>query len=96
MKKKIVKYSLAVLVITFFVVVATACDSGSGEEKNQIFDGHFTVIETYSDFGRNVYKVYDNDTKVVYLILKESRGVEMTVLYNADGTVQTYEGDSEE
>lgn len=55
--------------------------------------GYFTIIKEWGGFDTRYYIVYANDTKVKYLIMTEVYKYGITPLYNADGTLQIYEGE---
>lgn len=66
------------------------------EQTGPAANGYFTSIKEWSD-GIFTYEiVYANDTKVKYLITQNTGGHQcaygITPLYNADGTLQVYEG----
>lgn len=58
-------------------------------------EGYFTLIKEWGNANEGTYSiVYANDTRVKYLIIwsyGNSGGI--TPLYNADGTLQIYEGE---
>lgn len=92
MKRKI----LAAILICLLSLSCVACsktyseavsDNGSG--TNDFGYGYFTIIVEWGNCG--IYKiVYDNDTKVKYLVIDSTYGGGITPLYNADGTLQIY------
>lgn len=94
MKKKILT-SLLVLVLS---VSCVGCGptyqevTGQVESNNKSFaDGYFTII---TEWGNNCYYiVYANDTKVKYFVKWSSHNFDITPLFNADGTLQIYEGE---
>lgn len=60
-------------------------------------NGYFTLIREWEGKGYNTYQiVYANDTKVMYLIsynnICNQGAYGITPLYNADGTLQIYDG----
>ena len=57
-------------------------------------NGYFTVISKWGDADKIFRIVYANDTKVKYFISEASYGSHaITPLYNADGTLQIYDGE---
>lgn len=55
--------------------------------------GYFTKIIEWGSLGNEYSIVYANDTKVKYLIAIDGYRYGITPLYNADGTLQIYEGE---
>ena len=94
MKKKI----LAAIVAGLICVSAIGCgklyqeitNNNTVNETNNT-DRYFTEIAEYGD---GIYTiVYANDTKVKYLIFESYYKFGITPLYNADGTLQIYDGE---
>ncbi len=76
---------LLVGVILGLTLVCTGC----GKVNTEIKESHrMVVIEKVFD---EYYIVYDKETKVKYYIRGYGGGI--TPLYNADGTLQLYEGE---
>lgn len=96
MKKIIV---LLTIVILMFSLVG--CRDRTYEEAkqggtfdNDWADGYFTVIKSWGGTGVHQHMIaYANDTKVMYYIDGCSIAGGITPLYNADGTLQIYDGD---
>ena len=96
MKKKIA----LILVLCTIATVLCGCSSTSYNEAKTsdtcIFsNGYFTVIKEW-DGGVNFpleQIVYANDTGVMYYVFLGGYWSAMTPLYNADGTLQIYEGE---
>ncbi len=96
MKKKI----LSVMIVLSMVLCLAGCGktyqeaTGQTETKsNDDFgNGYFTVITEWSDSSNNYKIVYANDTKVKYMIISSGYKMGITPLYNADGSLQIYEG----
>lgn len=93
MKKKI----LAAIAAGLICVSATGCGKSYQEainnntvNKTTVVDGYFTEIVKWGDIYRIVYA---NDTKVKYLIIEGYYKFGITPLYNADGTLQVYDGE---
>lgn len=98
MKKKLIV--LLTLCILMFSLVGcsnntTYEDSKQGGAFNDNWGGgYFTIVESWGSVGVNKYMiVYANDTKVMYFIDACSIAGGMTPLYNADGTLQIYNGE---
>lgn len=64
-------------------------ESGGRWDVGSSYMGHFTVIDS-TPYG---CVVYANDTKVVYFSPYSDFGGGITPLYNADGTLQIYNGE---
>lgn len=94
MKKKIA------LVLILCVMATMLCSCSSYEEANTNPDnyfskGYFTVIKSWDggiDYPTE-HIVYANDTGVMYYVFLGSHIGGITPLYNADGTLQIYEGE---
>ena len=97
MKKKIA----LVLILCTIATMLCSCSTSYEEAKNMspinIYPskGYFTVIKTW---GGGIdhpieYIVYANDTGVMYYIFRGAHYSGITPLYNADGTLQIYEGE---
>lgn len=95
MKKKIIT-CLSILSLALSTTVFTGCANDSYSKKQDLTqsthkgfaDGYFTIVKEWGEFGK--YKiVYANDTRVIYLVCVSSN-LGITLLYNADGTLQIY------
>ena len=94
MKKKIA------LVLVLCIMTAMLCGCSSSYEEpsnsnNSFGNGYFTVIRWW-DCGIDSpteYILYANDTGVMYYAFHASHAGGITPLYNADGTLQIYEGE---
>lgn len=95
MKKKVC------LVLVLCTIAAMLCGcSSSYEEPNTNLSycfskGYFTIIKSW-DGGMNnpsEHIVYANDTGVMYYVFLGTHRGGITPLYNADGTLQIYEGE---
>lgn len=92
------KKILAILLLCSMIFICSGCivedyeDAREPEEKVWA-DGYFIVIK---EWGYSSI-VYAKDTKVMYYIYSSSSSSSskacMTPLYNADGTIQVYQGD---
>lgn len=104
MKKKV----CLILVLCTIATVLCGCSFTSYEEasyvsyekadtnpKNYLSKNYFTVIKKW-DGGINFpleQIVYANDTGVMYYVFLEGYRGGITPLYNADGTLQIWEGE---
>ena len=95
MKKKIA----LILTLCILVMMLAGCSSSYDEpyaDSNTNFgNGYFTVIRWW-DGGMDYpteYILYANDTGVMYYAFRTSHAGGITPLYNADGTLQIWEGE---
>ena len=94
MKKKIA----LILVLCAIATVSCGCSSTSYDEAKTsdtygFSNGYFTVIKEWGDTLHSIERiVYANDTGVMYYIFSKGYQGGITPLYNADGTLQIYEG----
>ena len=86
-------------IIMIVTIIACLCSCGtpySEAVKNQTeYDsagGYFTTITEWSDDYGGYEIVYANDTKVKYLVHTSAHRYGITPLYNADGSLQVYDG----
>lgn len=89
------------IIITCVLILSlTGCGTSYQDATEQTntpaANGYFTSIKEWDD-GIFTYEiVYANDTKVKYLITRNKGAQQdaygITPLYNADGTLQVYEG----
>lgn len=94
MKKKI----LAAIAGGLICVSAVGCETTYQEaintsEKISFGNGYFTELVKWCNGTLTFRIVYDNDTKVKYFIMSDERTSGITPLYNADGTLQVYDGE---
>ena len=96
MKKKIA----LVLVLCIMTAMLCGCSKVSYEDASSeisidFSNGYFIPIKEWGTDMDSYYQqlVYANDSKVMYYIIKTSKGIGITPLYNADGTLQVYEGE---
>lgn len=96
MKKKIV----LILILCIAATMLCSCSSISYDEakisNTYVFsDEYFTVIKEWDGgIGFPLEQiVYANDTKVMYYVFRGNHTGGITPLYNADGTLQIYEGE---
>ena len=89
MKKKI-------LLLTTSVILSmglAGCASNSASNSFSCLANDFTVVEEKeSNFLGDYSKIiYDNETKVEYLIIYDGYRCGITPIYNADSTVKVYQ-----
>ena len=90
MKKKI-------LLLTASVILSmglAGCASNSASKPLSCLANDFTVVEekeSNSLLGAYGQIIYDNETKVEYLIIYDGYRCGITPIYNADGTVKVYQ-----
>lgn len=94
MKKKI----CLALVLCIAATMLCSCSTISYDEaiqysKETRLGGYFTVVKEWTYDSEHYYTVYANDTYVMYLFIDGYRSYALTPLYNADGTLQIYEGE---
>lgn len=88
-----------VLIIILMAIMLCSCSSSYEEANtnpdNYFSKGYFTIIKSW-DGGINnptEHIVYANDTGVMYYVFLGGHCGGITPLYNADGTLQIYEGE---
>lgn len=92
------KKIIALFITVILLISLCACSSTYQEADTEIQsfrEGYFTVIKSWGDsfeYGSS-YIAYANDTKVMYYIEWSTHGRAITPLYNADGTIQVYQGE---
>ena len=87
--KKIIAILMCILLICLVFCGCTDTVVATSEEVNQDATSMFVKVETFrSAHGGGAYVFYHKDTKVMYIIGYD--GV-ATVMFNPDGTPQTYE-----
>ena len=94
MKKKIA----LILVLCVMATILYGCSISYEEANNNPDDfsaGYFTTIKQWGGgFDYPVERiVYANDTHVIYYIFSKGYQGGITPLYNADGTLQIWEGE---
>lgn len=95
------KRLLAIVMAAIMGLSAVGCtsyqESTDISQDNLSFGGgYFTQIKQWYDIRCDYYIVYANDTKVMYFIAYQAGNVSkfgITPLYNADGSVQVYDGE---
>ena len=94
MNKKILAAIAAGLICVFAVGCGTTYQKALNEPTNKNYgNGYFTELAKWNDGILTFKIVYDNDTKVKYFIMNGNRTSGITPLYNADGTLQVYDGE---
>jgi hypothetical protein len=89
--KRIVALILLMLCVISLVGCGTTYEQAEVDGATEMFGEYFTVVKQWHQFGR-AYLLYANDTKVMYIYVEKGYGAGITPLYNADGTLQIYEG----
>ena len=97
MKKKI----LAVIAAGLICVSVAGCEdityqeaiNKSTENNNDACNGYFTVLVKWAGDDGGYRIIYANDTNVKYFIYDCGYRSGITPLYNADGTLQVYDGE---
>ena len=94
MKKKIV----LILILCAMTSMLCSCsivsyDKAIEDSGKTRLGGYFTVVKEWGYENEYYYTVYANDTHVMYLFIDGYRSYALTPLYNADGTLQIYEGE---
>lgn len=95
MKKMVLSMALAVAMVVCLVGCGTTYQEATGQTENNASDdfgnGYFTVIAEWSDANYDYKIICANDTKVKYFVMCSYYKLDITPLYNADGTLQIYE-----
>lgn len=96
MKKKI----LAMIAAGLICVLATGCKTtyqeainSTTKNSNGYCGDYFTVLVRWTAYSGSYRIVYANDTNVKYFIYTNGYHFGITPLYNADGTLQVYDGE---
>ena len=93
MKKKLTYIVAIIAIITCLCGCGTSySEAVNNQAKGSFAGGYFTVITKWGDEIANYKIVYANDTKVKYLVVTSGYKCGITPLYNADGSLQVYEG----
>lgn len=87
-----------VLVIILMATMLCSCSTSYEEANNNPVNfsaGYFTTIKQWGGGFDYPFEriVYANDTGVMYYIFTNAHNGGMTPLYNADGTLQIWEGE---
>ena len=93
MKKKII------LILVFCLIATLLCGCSTSYENvttptYKDFGGYFSVLKEWDDHYMGECKIlYADDTHVMYFYFDGNYTSGLTPLYNADGTLQIYEGE---
>ena len=92
--KKICLILILCLVATILCSCSSSYEEANINNPNNFGAGYFTTIKEWKDGVDYPYEriVYANDTGVIYYIFLHGQSGGITPLYNADGTLQIYEG----
>ena len=85
-----------IIAILCICLLLTGCGTNYEDAENvseTIGGGYFTMIKKWDDVDDRYYIAYANDTRVKYLIWRNGYRGGITPLYNADGSLQIYEGE---
>lgn len=64
---------------------------------NALNNNQFAEVSyQFADNGLEQRVIYDKISKVMYLICETDKGMDITPMYNADGTLRTYQEDTTE
>ena len=93
--KKLIKIMIISIVMLSLVVFNYTFHKEDNNAKlnGLLCNNYFTEIVKWEDETHIYYIAYANDTKVKYFICKGTYRFGITPLYNADGTLQIYEGE---
>lgn len=84
-----------ICLLSMCVLLLCGCERSYEEAKTTKKDfghGYFTEVKSWETSNANFYILYANDTKVMYLVINGYRKFGITPLYNADGSLQVYDG----
>lgn len=92
MKKKII------LVLVLCIMTAMLCGCSASYENaatptDKDYGGYFSVLKEWHDSMGNCKILYADDTHVMYFYFDGSYTGGITPIYNADGTLQIWEGE---
>ena len=90
MKNKLIAF-IAICLLSFSFTGCAPTPSYYINE-NAYKANYFTLVKEWRDTPYNYKIVCANDTKVLYLIVMDGYHYGITPLYNADGTLQVYQG----
>lgn len=90
--KRIIALMLLMLCIISLVGCGTTYEQAEVDGATEMFGEYFTIVKHWYEFGNDYCLLYANDTKVMYLYIERGYCGGLTPLYNADGTLQIYEG----
>ena len=92
MKKKFIVL-LTMFILMFSLVGCGTTYQEAKNNKEDFCNGYFTVVEKWSGNGYEYRILYANNTKVKYIGIEYMHGFAISPLYNADGTLQIYNGE---
>lgn len=88
------KFLIMVMVLT---LILTGCETSkkSYDDDEMVISDTFIVLERVYNFDDGAfYTVYDKETKVEYFIYSNGYQGGICPIYNADGTVKVYKGET--
>lgn len=95
MKKKIILILILCIAAAMLYGCSSSYEEANANPDNYFSKGYFTVVKSWDggvDYPTE-HIVYANDTKVMYYVFCGNHTGGITPLYNADGTLQIYEGE---
>lgn len=93
-KKLIVLFVMCSLLLSLVGCGKSYQESTKSNDNYVIGKGYFTKVKQWGGGMECSYSiVYANDTKVMYFITTGGSVFGITPLYNADGTLQIYDGE---
>lgn len=94
MKNKLIALLIICLLLLSLVGCSKSYQESTKPKNDYMGEGYFTTVEEWGGGANYNYSiVYANDTKVMYFIVMGGSAFGITPLYNADGTLQIYDGD---
>lgn len=93
--KKFCLVLIIILMATMLCGCSTSYEEANTNPDNYFSKGYFTIIKSWDggvDYPTE-HIVYANDTKVMYYVFRGNHTGGITPLYNADGTLQIWEGE---
>lgn len=96
MRSKLIPYIVIICIIFTLVFVLSGCTSYQEAQDVNIdyAGGYFVMIKKWEDSDHRYRIVYAKDSKVKYLVIRSANRYGITPLYNADGSLQIYDGDN--
>lgn len=95
MRSKLIPYIVIICIIFTLVFVLSGCDVQDYSEISNA-NCEFEIVSKSHVTGQprdNAIVMYDKTTKVMYLFYDTYYSGGITPLYNADGSLQIYEGE---
>ena len=91
--KKIIALFITIILLVSLCACGRTYEEADTEPDN-LCEGYFTIIKEWGGSGGPYYYIiYANDTKVIYFYEYGGSSRAITPLYNADGTLQIYQGE---